>query len=1095
MSLQRIVSNYLHCDGMDAALQYLMDHPILLSERLFPDLIEAASEASDQVQHMLGFAVQVGKKMREEGGFPSGEGPLEKLEAQIDQGKLTEDGAIDIIRDRGIGDALALFYTAPLGGRLEIEAQNGDLTRAPRLMRLLLAAVDNRTVPYETDQIGAEAALSWIEIATRILGVLPDGRVLADAVGRGEAKLVRAEQSDDKELAQRLNHALGVLYLDPFTETRDTANFELQDRTWRASVQGQLSRYDQTNPDMAVPPTLEALKSAERHLRAAVQLANDLANRRDKGLALKALAYCLFWTEIFGGTKRRDETVAFAQEAHAIFSDTRYQVLLPSIDNLLKWYGAPRPSEAETLIAALLDDDVANPLDGYAPAVAIEMLGQATMLCLDAKKYEDALTLNWRLIGLAVETAPPRIQTKHAEGFLRLAAQIATDHVDTLSKWMEGLPMGDIADLIHEVGTGDAPPPGGLWCLLIGVAGVAASFDCEADALILLDEAAWLEPAPKREEELVLRTAMSFLRRGAGSNAFMQGDGVGAIDHYIEGLKVDLLLGDNERVTDGLRRISSLARGNLLEHLAGALASVSAQISTERGIGTVQMLRRLWRKLLAEALCTKSLSPDLLLTVLQAGRAASFAQSWAAGSIFNPQSDVRMRRQLDQLADFASDPEVITEQDRQSESGLMSPENVLCAPTDSVRKFGGGSAVDQFEMLRRDFDRTLQARLVPPSSEQLSPLDLDEIRAAMDSRSVVLTHVDVPLSDGGSGLLLILITKEGKPHVRICNLNAPSLIVFLTDADQEVALDPLGLLVSRWREVIQDAPMFDTLSEAGVHALSTARDVFLGGGLEQVLAQEHSKGRDHLIVVPTGAANFFPFHLLGDQDNPLSDDWSVTVLPHLSMLRPRTDNHSPRNGTCCLGLQFADGQPHNQSPLPEVPNELRAVSDAMNGAERLDEDATETALFDALKTAQVVHIASHGRHAVNAPAFQSLFLWPDAQSDGVLEAWELTGTRLDGLEIIGLSGCETALGRFDLSDNPQGLTATLLGAGASTVVGTLWDVRSSAAEVFFSAFYSALASGAERRDAFATALRDTRTRHPNYRDWGAFYMAGDWRAI
>ena len=70
----------------------------------------------------------------------------------------------------------------------------------------------------------------------------------------------------------------------------------------------------------------------------------------------------------------------------------------------------------------------------------------------------------------------------------------------------------------------------------------------------------------------------------------------------------------------------------------------------------------------------------------------------------------------------------------------------------------------------------------------------------------------------------------------------------------------------------------------------------------------------------------------------------------------------------------------------------------------------------------------------------------------MLEAWELTGTRFDGLEIIGLSACETALGRFDLSDNPQGLTATLLVAGASTVVGTLWHLRSSAAEVFFSAF-------------------------------------------
>jgi CHAT domain-containing protein len=121
-----------------------------------------------------------------------------------------------------------------------------------------------------------------------------------------------------------------------------------------------------------------------------------------------------------------------------------------------------------------------------------------------------------------------------------------------------------------------------------------------------------------------------------------------------------------------------------------------------------------------------------------------------------------------------------------------------------------------------------------------------------------------------------------------------------------------------------------------------------------------------------------------------------------------------------------------------------------------------------------------------------MFLSPDAASDGILYAYELLRYDLRGLDLLTLSACETALGRVDIGDNLRGLPANALIAGAATVVGTLWPVENSAAKTFFGSLHKELAAGAGKREAFRTAQKLTRSRHPQFRDWGAFCYSGRW---
>ena len=157
--------------------------------------------------------------------------------------------------------------------------------------------------------------------------------------------------------------------------------------------------------------------------------------------------------------------------------------------------------------------------------------------------------------------------------------------------------------------------------------------------------------------------------------------------------------------------------------------------------------------------------------------------------------------------------------------------------------------------------------------------------------------------------------------------------------------------------------------------------------------------------------------------------------------------------------------------------------------------ATEQALVEALESKRYVHLRAHGQHNVDAPLFQTVFLSPGAGGDGRFRAHEVLPLDLRGLELVTLGACETALGRIDLSDNPRGLPAALLLAGAEAVVGTLWEVNAEASSTFFTALYTALlADQDDLIGAFGVAQRATRTTYPEYRDWGAFYLVGGYRA-
>ena len=126
------------------------------------------------------------------------------------------------------------------------------------------------------------------------------------------------------------------------------------------------------------------------------------------------------------------------------------------------------------------------------------------------------------------------------------------------------------------------------------------------------------------------------------------------------------------------------------------------------------------------------------------------------------------------------------------------------------------------------------------------------------------------------------------------------------------------------------------------------------------------------------------------------------------------------------------------------------------------------------------------------PLYSTIHLAQTPIDTGVLEAHEIYELDLGDTNIVTLSACETGLGHIGKGDEQWGFTRTFLGAGASSVLVSLWPVSDEATQKLMTNFYRALDanSGAEAiQKAQLGLLREEALSDPVF--WAAFNLVGE----
>ena len=114
---------------------------------------------------------------------------------------------------------------------------------------------------------------------------------------------------------------------------------------------------------------------------------------------------------------------------------------------------------------------------------------------------------------------------------------------------------------------------------------------------------------------------------------------------------------------------------------------------------------------------------------------------------------------------------------------------------------------------------------------------------------------------------------------------------------------------------------------------------------------------------------------------------------------------------------------------------------------------------------------------------------PEGIEDGVLTAKEISFMDLRKTDLVVLSACQTALGEIT-GEGVFGLQRGFKKAGARTIIMSLWPVDDNATLLMMTEFYTNLAKGMSKREAFIAAQKKVKTSagFENPRFWAAFIM-------
>jgi tetratricopeptide (TPR) repeat protein len=258
-----------------------------------------------------------------------------------------------------------------------------------------------------------------------------------------------------------------------------------------------------------------------------------------------------------------------------------------------------------------------------------------------------------------------------------------------------------------------------------------------------------------------------------------------------------------------------------------------------------------------------------------------------------------------------------------------------------------------------------------------------------------------------------------------------------------------------------------------------------------------------IAIVADGALQSVPFGLLPAEDGrALASAHEVTYLPSISTLKWLRRAPHGRERKPVVALFAAPSSDGSMPPLPYSRAEAESIA-ALLPKDRVwlaeDADASRaSALAADWARFTIVHFATHAIVDVDRPEISGIVLsarGPNGQSeDGMLRMNDIYNLDMP-VDLVVLSGCETASGRGMGAEGLFSLSRAFFYAGAEHVLASLWPVEDRATAALMPEFYRAmlvdhLPAASALHVAQQRLARDSRWAAPYY--WAGFVLQGGW---
>ncbi|MEM7066925.1 MAG: CHAT domain-containing tetratricopeptide repeat protein [Cyanobacteria bacterium P01_B01_bin.77] len=299
----------------------------------------------------------------------------------------------------------------------------------------------------------------------------------------------------------------------------------------------------------------------------------------------------------------------------------------------------------------------------------------------------------------------------------------------------------------------------------------------------------------------------------------------------------------------------------------------------------------------------------------------------------------------------------------------------------------------------------------------------------------------------------------------------PNPVVSLSDVYKATTSAFAPLLRQHWRELYQllIAPIADLLPSD-----TSTRIIFIP--------------QEQLFLVP------FPALQAAD-DSYLIEHHTIVTAPAIQVLQQTQSAATPFSQTdAMLIVGDPSPMPANLQPLPHARTEAKSIAELLNTKALIGHQATELDIKQALSSARLIHLATHGFFNETNPLEGSLALapvsgdTPDTTGDGFLTAAEILESQLKA-DLVVLSACDTGRGRIT-GDGVVGLSRSFLAAGAPSVMVSLWQVPDEATSALMLNFYQQLLAGKDKAQALRQAMLSMLDAYPEPLNWAAFTLVG-----
>ncbi len=253
---------------------------------------------------------------------------------------------------------------------------------------------------------------------------------------------------------------------------------------------------------------------------------------------------------------------------------------------------------------------------------------------------------------------------------------------------------------------------------------------------------------------------------------------------------------------------------------------------------------------------------------------------------------------------------------------------------------------------------------------------------------------------------------------------------------------------------------------------------------------------ERVIFIPHESLFLVPFAALQDKDGKyLIEKHTILTSPAIQVLELTHQQRQKVKGKDVLvmgnpTMPSVGIPPQKLPPLPNAEKEAVAIATLENTTALIGSNATLAAFKQKLPTARIIHLATHGLlEGENKGIPTAIALAPSGNDNGLLTPAEIVDLPINA-ELVVLSACDTGRGKIT-GDGVIGLSRSLITAGASSVIVSLWSVPDSPTSELMTEFYQKLQPNSDKAKALRSAMLNTMKRHPNPIDWAAFTLIGE----